>query len=98
MKEPTSCIGGMACLIGGSGQWPIEVVGPIGDDMRIGQTGDAHQVFVIHGLASRLETGEDLCHTDRVLHEHGVGEQAQIALLVYHLLIVAGAKDPLIGE
>jgi hypothetical protein len=66
--------------------------------MRIGERRDACQVFSGNSLASCPELGEDLSHAHDIPDEYRVGEQAQTAYFVHNLLVVTGAKHPLIRK
>jgi hypothetical protein len=79
-------------------EWIKSRVGPIRNDMRIGERRDACQVCGGNGLATCPELGEDLSHAHGIPDEHRVGEQAQTADFVPNLLIVTGAKHFLIRK
>src|SRR5919106_5776813 len=74
------------------------MVGPIWDNVCIGEGRDTCQIFSGNDLASRPELGEDLGHAHSIPHQHRVGEQAQTAHFVHNLLVVNRAKHPLIRK
>ena len=62
------------------------------------QRRDAGQILVLHLVSGGTKLVDDAGDVDGVPDQHGIGEQAEAAGLVHHLLVVAGAEAAPVGE
>src|SRR5271168_5192059 len=73
-------------------------VAAVGDDVGMRQRRDAGQVLVLHLVSGGTKLVDDAGDVDGVPDQHSIGEQAEAAGLVHHLLVVAGAEAAPVGE
>ena len=66
--------------------------------MGVRQRGHAGQILVLDDMSIRPELIDDARDMDGVPDQDGIGEQAEAAGLVHHLLVVAGAEAAPVGE
>src|SRR5271168_2018563 len=67
-------------------------VAAIWNDVGVGQRGDPCQILVVDLVSGGTELLDDTGDVDSVPDQHGIGQQAEAAGLVHHLLVVAGAE------